>query len=126
MNNITYSEINSNQKQVLVKTFFGDFSVVEIINVWKSDIATGKLRTAHSGAILDFTNATLRMNLSSDIAKLVSYLESVPAYFNGFKFAVIMHTPSQVTIPYVVERTNNSFKSKTFYTLEAGKQWILK
>ena len=125
MNDIKYEETTKNRHFILIKTFFGDFSVSDIIKAWKKDIKKGTLSTEHTGSILDFTNAVLQMNLKSDVKKLIDYLGSEPDYFEGFKFAIIMHTPSQVTIPFVVERTENIFKSKTFYSLEAGKQWIL-
>jgi len=126
MKRITHKYIAKNQQLILTKTFYGTFLVSDIIDSWKYSIEEGILDKESKRAILDFSNAHLSMNLKGDVEKLVHYLDSQVDYFYAYKFAIIMQKPHQVTIPFVVERMEKNFKSKTFYTKEAGMQWILK
>lgn len=126
MKGITYENIVEFEQLILIKIHVGNFTVDQIINSWKLAIINGDLKKGTIGTVLDFTNAHLKMNLKSDIEKLIAYLNSEPSYFRNFKFAVIMHEPSQVTIPFIVERSEHNFKTKTFHSFHAGKNWILK
>lgn len=125
MNKITYQNFNQNKQHILIKFFSGKFTVMDIINSWENEIISGILTKQHTGYILDYTNASLLMNLKSDITTLVGYMHSEPDYFENNKFAIIMHKPSQVTIPFVLERTLTTFHTKPFSSIDAGIQWIL-
>ncbi len=126
MNRITYENIVAYEQLLLIKTHIGNFTVDQLIDSWELAIKNGNLKKRTIGAILNFNNAHLTINLKSDIEKLVTYLNSQPNYFMNFRFAVIMHEPSQITIPFIVERTKKIFSTKTFHSIQAGKEWILK
>ncbi|MBL4746494.1 MAG: hypothetical protein JKY08_09005 [Flavobacteriaceae bacterium] len=126
MNRVNYQNISVEQQSILVKTYFGEFTCSEIIESWKSAIKKGLFKTNTARAILDFRDAHLHINLKSDIEKLTAYFSSEPTYFRNKKFAIIMTEPQQVTIPIILEKNGNIFISKVFYSLDAGKYWILK
>lgn len=124
MNKTPYKYDDVYGNRLLIRTYYGDIFLNDVINSWDNIINQGVIQPETKGVLIDYRNADLKMPIK-DIEILMNYFAKT-GLFSGFRFALIMEAPNQLVFPILADGMNNDFLTAPFSTEEAAKKWILK
>lgn len=123
MKNISYKYDDIYGERLLIKTYYGDFYLNDVIDSWNHIINQSVINPQTKGVLNDYRKAVLKISIE-DIEVLMDYF-SKTGVFSKFRFALLMVKPNQVVFPLLAGEMNTDFFTAPFYTEEAAKKWIL-
>ncbi|AOW19856.1 hypothetical protein [Urechidicola croceus] len=110
---------------ILFKYYYGKISIETLITSWEENFNSDILKNDIKGFILDYTNASLEMDISEHL-KIVQFYKSNLTIFGNYKIAVITNNPKDIVIPILVQSKDEGYASKPFSTIEGAIEWVLK
>ncbi|SFS95663.1 hypothetical protein SAMN04487906_2330 [Zhouia amylolytica] len=110
--------------RILYRAHYGNISIEDIFESWNLAIKNNLIPKDVNGFILDYRDANLNVNLA-DHKKIIAYFDTREDQFGGKKFAVLVDTPKNTVVPFVIEHTPKHYILKTFNTEEAAIDWML-
>ena len=123
MNKISYKYDDVYGDRLLIKTYYGDIFLTDIMDSWNTIIDQGGINPQTKGVLNDYRKAVLKISIK-DIDVLMHYFAKT-GVFKDFRFALLMEEPNQVVFPILAENMNNDFLTAPFSTEEAAKKWVL-
>ena len=115
-------EYNTNDINILIRTFKGPGTMDDIISSWEYVINNGLITKNHKGVISDFRDTNTQIELA-DCEKLSNFFKENIDVFKDLKMAQIIDSPL-IAFPILFEKYYPDFKSRPFSTMKAATNWI--
>lgn len=109
---------------ILYKFYYGSIDIEDIYSSWDYAIENNLIPKNTKGFLLDYTNASLDVNIKK-YKRIPEYYKNHIEIFGNHRIAVLTQSPKDVVIPTLVESKDEGYSSRPFYTLEAALKWIL-
>ncbi|UCH15424.1 MAG: hypothetical protein JSV22_05515 [Bacteroidales bacterium] len=110
---------------ILYKYYHGHVNLKVITSSWQYAFDNNIIPKNVKGFILDFRDATLKMNIK-ETSRIADFYGQHSNVFKNKKVGLIMQEPEQVVFPIAIELENIEFFPRPFYTETAAIKWILK
>jgi hypothetical protein len=109
---------------VFYKYYYGSINVDDICSSWECLIERNLIPENVAGFILDYSLASFNV-AASEHAVIPEFYRKHLDVFGNLKIAIITQTPRDIVIPILIEKKDNGYFSKPFYTIQAALKWIL-
>ena len=114
-----------NSTGVMFKYYFGLITLEDIITSWEYAFANNLIPKSTKGFVVDYRQANFNMKIDEH-KHIADFYKNHPEIFGKLKTAVVTDDPHDVIIPTLVEMLNEGYYSRTFSTLEAAIEWVLR
>lgn len=112
------------QTGILFKYYYGPVSIQIIESSWLFAFENKLIPDKVKGFILDYRGGTFNLK-TEEYIKIANFYKQYLEIFGNYKIAIITQRPKDVVIPILVEREDEGYSSKPFYSPEAAIEWIL-
>ncbi|UNY99076.1 hypothetical protein MQE36_01710 [Zhouia spongiae] len=119
-----YSYHYDSDTRILSRSHYGNFTLQDIFDSWNDAIDNDLIPKRTIGFFIDYRDADLQVD-PSDHKKIIEYFDSRKEIFGDKKFAVLVNSPRNTVLPFIIEHTPKHYTLKTFTTEEAALRWIL-
>lgn len=120
---IEYKKHDLYPDSILIRDFFGQVSVEEIIESWESIIKNNLIKDSTKGIINNLSGCDLLMDMER-FKTLMAYLRK-KAQLKGVKLAVICDNPKTIIFPTLGESKEPELSIKPFSTMDAAVSWVI-
>ena len=110
--------------KIFYKKYFGDVTLDLLKNSWLEMVKNNQIPVCLRGAIIDYTNAHLNVEISGADAIVKFYNEHLPILMT-VKVAIVVGSPHDVVIPILISQKLKGKFSKPFSSIDAAEEWIL-
>ncbi len=117
---VSYEYIDDNK--VLVRTFKGNLSLIDIANCMNHDFKNGKIHHGLIGVVNNYLAAEIKIEMD-DLAKIAAVFTEYQDLMLHLKWAVIVDY-SIVAVPSIFKNNNPDFNLQSFTDLSSALRWV--
>ncbi len=108
--------------EILIRTFYGNVTIPEIIRIIEQNIIQGKITSNLKGVINDYRNAEVDASID-DLNEFKILFDKHIELFKNLKWVMVMDKPV-AAFPVLFKMRHPSYLVNTFSSLEPGIDWI--